>query len=210
MSCTTCEEDPGNIRSRIRCAHGKASRTRSEAPGTGNDPDSPTQRVGGKPAEGFPEFTHRVPMLSLDNSYSIDELRAFDERCRKLADGKSPEYVAELKIDGLSLSVHYEDGAVCQRCYPWRRFPGRGRLVERAHDSQCAAAIEPEGAERSRLRSRCAAKLISDGEFLSASMPSARNPARTTLCESTQRGLRHHPAARSFNNGQTPVGNVCL
>ena len=74
-------------------------------------PDSPTQRVAGAPAESFPEFTHRVPMLSLDNSYSIDELRAFDERCRKLAGGKSPEYVAELKIDGLSLSVHYEDGA---------------------------------------------------------------------------------------------------
>lgn len=73
-------------------------------------PDSPTQRVAGHPAEGFPEFIHRVPMLSLDNSYSIDELRAFDERCRKLADGKSPEYVAELKIDGLSLSVHYENG----------------------------------------------------------------------------------------------------
>ena len=73
-------------------------------------PDSPTQRVGGRPAESFPEFVHRVPMLSLDNSYSIDELRAFDERCRKLADGKSPEYVAELKIDGLSLSVHYANG----------------------------------------------------------------------------------------------------
>jgi DNA ligase (NAD+) len=73
-------------------------------------PDSPTQRVAGRPAEGFPEFIHRVPMLSLDNSYNIDELRAFDERCRKLAGGKSPEYVAELKIDGLSLSVHYEDG----------------------------------------------------------------------------------------------------
>ena len=73
--------------------------------------DSPTQRVGGKPAESFPEFMHRVPMLSLDNSYSIDELRAFDERCRKLAGGTSPEYVAELKIDGLSLSVHYEDGS---------------------------------------------------------------------------------------------------
>jgi DNA ligase (NAD+) len=73
-------------------------------------PDSPTQRVSGKPAEGFPEFIHRVPMLSLDNSYNIDELRAFDERCRKLAGGESPEYVAELKIDGLSLSVHYEDG----------------------------------------------------------------------------------------------------
>ena len=73
--------------------------------------DSPTQRVGGQPAESFPEFMHRVPMLSLDNSYSIDELRAFDERCRKLAGGESPEYVAELKIDGLSLSVHYEDGS---------------------------------------------------------------------------------------------------
>jgi DNA ligase (NAD+) len=73
--------------------------------------DSPTQRVGGKPAESFPEFMHRVPMLSLDNSYSIDELRAFDERCRKLAGGESPEYVAELKIDGLSLSVHYEGGS---------------------------------------------------------------------------------------------------
>ena len=71
-------------------------------------PDSPTQRVGGRPAEGFPEVVHRRPMLSLDNSYNIDELRAFDERCRKLADGRSLEYVAELKIDGLSLSLQYE------------------------------------------------------------------------------------------------------
>ena len=73
-------------------------------------PDSPTQRVGGRPAEGFPEFVHRRPMLSLDNSYNIEELRAFDERCGKLAGGSAPEYVAELKIDGLSLSIHYEDG----------------------------------------------------------------------------------------------------
>ena len=72
--------------------------------------DSPTQRVAGRPAEGFPEFVHRVPMLSLDNSYNIDELRAFDQRCQKLAGGQSPEYVAELKIDGLSLAVHYENG----------------------------------------------------------------------------------------------------
>lgn len=73
-------------------------------------PDSPTQRVGGRPAEGFPEFIHRRPMLSLDNSYNIEELRAFDERCRKLAGGSAPDYVAELKIDGLSLSIHYKDG----------------------------------------------------------------------------------------------------
>jgi DNA ligase (NAD+) len=72
-------------------------------------PDSPTQRVGGRPAEGFAEVVHRRPMLSLDNSYNIEELRAFDQRCRKLADGRSPDYVAELKIDGLSISVHYEN-----------------------------------------------------------------------------------------------------
>ena len=72
-------------------------------------PDSPTQRVGGRPAEGFPEVVHRRPMLSLDNSYNIDELRAFDERCQRLADGRKFDYVAELKIDGLSMSLHYED-----------------------------------------------------------------------------------------------------
>jgi DNA ligase (NAD+) len=73
-------------------------------------PDSPTLRVGGKPAEGFEQYVHRRPMLSLDNSYNIEDLRAFDERCRRLADGRAFEYVAELKIDGLSISVHYDDG----------------------------------------------------------------------------------------------------
>lgn len=72
-------------------------------------PDSPTQRVGGRPAEGFPEVVHTRQMLSLDNSYNIDELRAFDERCRRLAEGRKLEYVAELKIDGLSLSLQYEN-----------------------------------------------------------------------------------------------------
>ncbi|MBC7796455.1 MAG: NAD-dependent DNA ligase LigA [Pyrinomonadaceae bacterium] len=72
-------------------------------------PDSPTQRVGGR-AENFKPFVHKVPMMSLDNSYDVNDLRAFDERCRKLADGRKLEYVAELKIDGLSVSVHYENG----------------------------------------------------------------------------------------------------
>ncbi|HXH69767.1 MAG TPA: NAD-dependent DNA ligase LigA [Pyrinomonadaceae bacterium] len=72
-------------------------------------PDSPTQRVGGK-AEGFKPFVHRVPLMSLDNSYDIDDLRQFDERCQRLADGRNFEFVAELKIDGLSLALHYENG----------------------------------------------------------------------------------------------------
>ncbi len=74
-------------------------------------PDSPTQRVGGK-AAGFETFTHKVPLMSLDNSYNLDDLRDFDERCTKLADGRLLEYVAELKIDGLSVSLHYENGVL--------------------------------------------------------------------------------------------------
>jgi len=74
-------------------------------------PDSPTQRVGGR-AEGFKPFTHRVPLMSLDNSYSLEDLKAFDERCQKLADGRKFDYVAELKIDGLSVALHYENGVL--------------------------------------------------------------------------------------------------
>lgn len=74
--------------------------------------DSPTQRVGGRPVEGFATVEHLVPMLSLDNAYNEDELRAFDERVRRgVAAGDAPvAYVAELKIDGLSLALTYENG----------------------------------------------------------------------------------------------------
>jgi DNA ligase (NAD+) len=74
-------------------------------------PDSPTQRVGGR-AEGFKPFIHRIPLMSLDNSYDLDDLKAFDERVRKLADGREFDYVAELKIDGLSVALHYENGVL--------------------------------------------------------------------------------------------------
>jgi DNA ligase (NAD+) len=74
-------------------------------------PESPTQRVGGRPAEGFAQVDHLQPMLSLDNAYNEEELRAFDERVRKgLAIDRSPDYVAELKIDGLSMALTYQDG----------------------------------------------------------------------------------------------------
>ncbi len=72
-------------------------------------PDSPTQRVGGK-ADSLRPFTHSVPLMSLDNSYDLNELKAFTERCERLAEGRKLEYVAELKIDGLSVALHYEDG----------------------------------------------------------------------------------------------------
>lgn len=71
-------------------------------------PDSPTQRVGGK-AYSLRPFKHTVPLMSLDNSYDLNELKAFTERCERLAEGRRLEYVAELKIDGLSVSLHYEN-----------------------------------------------------------------------------------------------------
>jgi DNA ligase (NAD+) len=73
--------------------------------------DSPTQRVGGRPVERFATVEHLAPMLSLDNAYNDEELRAFDERVRRgLATGDAITYVAELKIDGLSIALTYEDG----------------------------------------------------------------------------------------------------
>ncbi|GGA74051.1 DNA ligase [Edaphobacter acidisoli] len=74
-------------------------------------PDSPTQRVGGKPREGFVKTAHSRPMLSLDNAYNEDELRAWAQRVRDaLPSGEPVQFVCELKLDGLSLALHYESG----------------------------------------------------------------------------------------------------
>ena len=73
-------------------------------------PDSPTQRVGGKPTEDFPVVKHIVPMLSMDNTYSAEELRQFDERVRKNLKDEKYEYIVELKFDGVSTSLLYENG----------------------------------------------------------------------------------------------------
>jgi DNA ligase (NAD+) len=76
-------------------------------------PDSPTQRVGGRPVEGFATVEHAQAMLSLDNAYDETELRAFDERARRGLGRREPlTYVAELKIDGLSIALTYEDGTL--------------------------------------------------------------------------------------------------
>ena len=72
--------------------------------------DSPTQRVGGKPREGFVKVPHSSPMLSLDNTYNEDELRAWERRVHELTGRKDVDYVCELKLDGMSLALIYEDG----------------------------------------------------------------------------------------------------
>jgi DNA ligase (NAD+) len=71
-------------------------------------PDSPTQRVGGKPAEGFKKAQHSRPMLSLDNAYSAEELADWDRRVHELAGSLPVGYTAELKLDGLSVALSYE------------------------------------------------------------------------------------------------------
>ena len=73
-------------------------------------PDSPTQRVGGQPIEGFRQVSHRVPMMSVDNTYTEAGLREFDDRVRRGLKGQKPQYVLEQKIDGVSVALLYEKG----------------------------------------------------------------------------------------------------
>jgi DNA ligase (NAD+) len=73
-------------------------------------PDSPTQRVGGEPVQGFEHMTHAVPMLSVDNTYDEDQLREFDGRVAKGLGGEPYRYLVDPKIDGVAVSLRYEDG----------------------------------------------------------------------------------------------------
>jgi DNA ligase (NAD+) len=76
--------------------------------------DSPTQRVGGKPSEGFVKAAHSSPMLSLDNTYNVDDLRNWERRVHELSGRKEIDYVCELKLDGMSLALQYEDGRLAR------------------------------------------------------------------------------------------------
>jgi DNA ligase (NAD+) len=73
-------------------------------------PDSPTQRVGGKPREGVVKAAHSSPMLSLDNTYNVEDLRNWERRVHELSGRNEIDYVCELKLDGMSLALIYEDG----------------------------------------------------------------------------------------------------
>lgn len=77
-------------------------------------PDSPTQRVGGKPREGFVKVDHSRPMLSLDNAYNEQELRDWERRVRELAETDKIEYVCELKLDGMSMALTYSKGKLAR------------------------------------------------------------------------------------------------
>jgi len=79
-------------------------------------PDSPTQRVGGAPLSAFAHVRHRVPMMSLDNTYNREELVDFDRRVRRLASDAPLSYVLEPKVDGVAVSLRYDDGILVLGC----------------------------------------------------------------------------------------------
>jgi len=134
-------------------------------------PDSPTQRVGGKPREGFVKVRHSSAMLSLDNVFNEGELRDFDRRVRQLLGAAPYRYVAELKLDGLSMAVQYDHGAFRQavtrgdgqigedvtenartiRSLPLRIRTDRAQLETRGEVMMNRKAFERLNAERDRL-----------------------------------------------------------
>ena len=157
--------------------------------------DSPTQRVGGRTAEGFASVRHAEPMLSLDNAYNEDELRAFDERLRRgldNLDGPVP-YVAELKIDGLSIALQYRDGAPRAGSHARRRHDGRGRHAERQDDQghSTRARGRPEGHRRNPRRDLPASQRVR------ADQQGARRRRRATVRQSAQRRIGRDSPDRS-------------
>jgi DNA ligase (NAD+) len=115
-------------------------------------PDSPTQRVGGKPREGFRKQEHSRPMLSLDNAYNEDELRAWDRRVHEMA-GAKVEYVCELKLDGMSLALWYRDAALDKGVtrgdgYTGEDVTGNVRTIKSVPLSIPPAALKKSGLPR--------------------------------------------------------------
>ena len=118
--------------------------------------DSPSQRVSGQPMEGFEEVRHRTPMLSLANAFSEEEIRQFHDRVLKGLEVEHVDYVAEPKLDGVAISLRYENGRLAQAAHD-----GLARSIRPAHGltdgdtifglATGAAEIPPPGIERVRV-----------------------------------------------------------
>lgn len=130
--------------------------------------DSPSQRVGGEPLAGFDRVVHDPVMLSLENSYSIDELRAWVERLRRLEPDVQMDFVAELKIDGISISLTYEDGLLALAA-----TRGNGRLGD-----DVTANIRTIGAIPLRIEEAPGRTLVRGEVFMANSAFRELNQAR--------------------------------
>ena len=141
-------------------------------------PDSPTQRVGETPSEEFPSFAHRVPMLSLDNTYSEDELREFEERIFRIVDAREIVYTAELKVDGLSMALHYEGGRLVRAVTRGDGVRG-DEVTANARAIRAVPLVLRDEARPAGERSRSGARSTCPDRASRRSTGSARRPARS-------------------------------
>ena len=175
-------------------------------------PDSPSQRVGGQPAEEFPKVRHSSPMLSLDNTYSVDELRDFDRRVRELAGRENVEYVAELKLDGLSMALTYEDGALVHGVTRGDGTTGEEvtanvRTIRSVPLRVDAKKLEAIGSPR---RFEVRGEVIMTAQVLRGDQRAARGGGRAEIRQPAQLGGRHHAATRSPHRGRAQARHVSL
>src|SRR5579862_8179215 len=153
-------------------------------------PDSPTQRVGGQPREGVMKAPHSSPMLSLDNTYNVDELRDWERRVHELSGREDIDYVCELKLDGMSLALIYEDGKLVRGV-----TRGDGSIGEDVtlnvrtvhsiplsidHDKLKKAGIPPDFETRGELLMPTAAFKKVNEERERAGLPTFANPRNFT------------------------------
>ena len=103
--------------------------------------DSPTQRIGDRPVPQLSQAQHRSPMLSIDNTYGIDDLRKHGQRIIRLLDGAQPSWVVELKVDGVAVSLVYEHGKLTRALTRGNGQVGDERYAQRAHDRRRTASI---------------------------------------------------------------------
>ncbi len=140
-------------------------------------PDSPTQRVGGRPSTAFAPVRHEVPMLSLGNVFGLDELREFDRRVKSLLGEEQVDYVCELKIDGLSISLQYLEGVLTRAATRGDGEVGEDvtAQVRRCAACRCGSTRMPVWLPKSRFAGRSTFRwLTSNASTPSASMLASR------------------------------------
>jgi DNA ligase (NAD+) len=161
--------------------------------------DSPSQRVGGKPREGFIKARHSSPMISLDNTYNEDELRNWERRVHELSGRKDIEYVCELKLDGMSLALRYQDGQLVRGI-----TRGDGNEGEDVTLNVRTVRSIPLSIPREKLnKAGIPANFEVRGEML---MPLAGFKKMNSVRQPAQRHRRHRPPIGAKYYGTTPSG----
>ena len=175
-------------------------------------PDSPTQRVGGKPREGFVKVPHSTPMLSLDNAYSEEELRDWERRVHELTGesrgGLRLRAEARRHVDGAALRRRQAGAGHHAR----RRLGGRRRHAQRAHRPQRAAHDSRQDADEGRAAAglRSARRSADAAGRVSAHERRARAAGTAEVRQSAQRDGRHGARAGAEHHGPAPAGFLLL